>query len=348
MAGEKIRVAVVMGGVSTEHDISIQSGKNVCNNLPADKFIIKPVMITLENRWLLYPGWLEGEFEVMPESVEEINAGQALVSLLDDLVEVAFLALHGPGGEDGVIQGFFETAGIAHTGSSVLGNAIGMDKIVSKRIMAQVGIPTPPFLVARSRELIENLSDFVSKCEESFGYPCVAKVGNQGSSHNMGIAADRSELTSLLKAIAEAGDHALVEEFIRGRELTCAVIDRPGARTPEALPPTELVPLTSDFFDFHAKYTPGATDEITPARISEEETQRVQELALRCHSELRCGGMSRTDMMMRDDEIFVLEINTIPGMTNTSLLPQAAAAVGIDFSELLEMEVMWALEGRGR
>ncbi len=354
MSGKAIRVAVVMGGVSSEREISLLSGREVCNHLPRGRFRVKPVEITAGNRWLLYPGWLEGDFDGMPDGVEEVDAGRALGALLAEEVgrvggvDVVFIALHGPGGEDGVIQGFFETAGIPYTGSGVLGNAVGMDKILSKQILLQAGIPTPPFVHAASAELRQDLGSFVARAEERFGYPCVAKVGNQGSSHNMGIAADRAALTGLLEVIAAAGEHALVEEYIKGRELTCAVVDRPGGGGPLPLPPTELVPLESRFFDYHAKYTPGATDEITPARIGAEATAAVQELAVRCHRELRCGGMSRTDMIERGGELFVLEINTIPGMTSRSLIPQAAEVAGISFPEFLEMQTLWALEKRGR
>jgi D-alanine-D-alanine ligase len=344
MVERKIRVAVVMGGASSEHDISLESGRNVCNGLPSGRFLIKPVVISHENRWLLFPVWLEGEYGGMPPGTGPLDAGKALAELITAGVEVAFIAMHGPGGEDGVIQGFFQTAGIPYTGSGVLGNAIGMDKVISKRVLMQVGIPTAQFLAVDSDDLLKNLDGFVSEAGKKLGFPCVAKISNEGSSHNMGIAADAGELRGLLKRIATPGKPVLVEQFISGRELTCAVIERAEWEKPRALPPTELVPKTSKFFDYEAKYTPGATDEITPAPISGELTARVQEIALRCHIELRCGGMSRTDMIMRDDgELYVLEINTIPGLTGTSLIPQAAAVAGIGFSELLELQVDWAL-----
>ena len=231
MAGDEIRVAVVMGGTSTEHDISIMSGINVCNNLPRTRFKTKPVIITKENRWLIHPNWLEAneEFTGVLTGINPMDAGQALSAMLSAKVEAVFLALHGPGGEDGVLQGFFETAGIPHTGSGVLGNAVGMDKILAKQIMLQVGIPTAPFMTIGRRELRKDLRGWIRKAEGSFGYPCVAKVGNQGSSHNMGIAAGREELSNLLETIASAGEYALVEEYIEGREITCAVINKPGA-----------------------------------------------------------------------------------------------------------------------
>ena len=347
----KTRVAVVMGGVSSEHDISLLSGRNVCNGLPRGRFQVRPVVITRENRWLLYPNWLEAEhkFESMPAEIEAVDAGRALAELVAIGIDCVFIALHGPGGEDGVIQGFFQTAGIPYTGSGVLGNAVGMDKIISKRLMMQLGIPTAPFLVADSDALRADSGSFIRSVEGEIGYPCVAKVANEGSSHNMGIAADEKELNALLERIALPGKQILVEEFVSGRELTCAVIDRVGWERPRALPPTELVPQTSSFFDFEAKYTPGATEEITPAPIGGDTTARVQQLALSCHSGLLCSGMSRTDMIMRESgDLVVLEINTIPGLTETSLIPQAAAAAGISFAELLEMQVEWAIERHGR
>jgi D-alanine-D-alanine ligase len=350
MAERKVRVAVVMGGISSEHTVSLESGRNVCNGLLLTKrYLVKPVVITLENGWRVFPDWIESDFSGMPTEVEEIDAGRALAGLISAGVEVVFIAMHGPGGEDGVIQGFFQTAGIPYTGSGVLGNAVGMDKVITKSVLMHVGIPTAPFMTVDSAEVLRDVDKLVSSAGKVLGFPCVAKVSNEGSSHNMGIASDAGELRGLLKRIATPGKLILIEQFIRGRELTCAVIERVGWDKPRALPPTELVPKTSKFFDYEAKYTPGATDEITPARISGETTARVQEIALRCHSELRCGGMSRTDMIMQEDgELFVLEINTIPGLTGTSLIPQAAAVAGISFSELLEIQVEWALSQKNR
>jgi len=349
MSEEKIRVAVVMGGISSEHDVSLESGKNVCNSLSKERFSVKPIAISRDNGWLLYPGWLQSDYQRMPAEVEPVNGGEALAEMVAARIDVVFIAMHGPGGEDGVIQGFFQTAGFPYTGSGVLGNAVGMDKVTAKRVMLQVGIPTAPFLVIDSVDLLKDVDGFVDRAAKSLGFPCVAKVSNEGSSHNMGIAADNGELKRLLQRIAAPGKLIITEQYVRGRELTCAVLERVGWEKPRPLPPTELVPKTSEFFDYEAKYTPGATDEITPARISGEDTARVQEIALRCHIEMRCGGMSRTDMILRDDgELFVLEINTIPGLTSTSLIPQAAAVAGIGFSELLEIQVEWAMSQQNR
>lgn len=350
MAESLTRVAVVMGGVSSEHEVSLGSGANVCNGLPRERHAVKPVVIMPDNRWLLYPGWLDAgeKYESMPETVEPLDPGAALARLVAEGVECCFIALHGPGGEDGVIQGFFQTAGLAYTGSGVLGNAVGMDKIVSKRLARQLDIATAEFTVVRAEEVMEDPKAFAEAAVERLGLPCVAKVSNEGSSHNMGIAADAAELAELLGRISKPGRRLLLEEYLRGRELTCAVIDRVGWQVPRALPPTELVPITSDYFDYEAKYTPGATDEITPARIDGETTARVQTIALRCHGEFGCGGMSRTDMILGEDGVlYFLEINTIPGLTSTSLIPQAAKVAGIGFSELLEIQVEWAVAQRG-
>lgn len=348
----KLRVAVVMGGVSSEHEISVQSGAVVCNTLPRDRFLIKPVLVTRGNGWLVYPEWLEGDFAGMPPVQEPVQSGAALIALIAAGIEVVFLALHGPGGEDGAMQGFFQTAGIPYTFSGVLGSALGMDKITAKRVMQAVGIPTAPFFPFPTALIRKNPGRLADRIEKRYGYPCPVKISDQGSSYNMGIAKDREELFDLLERIAPSGEYAFAEEYIAGREITCAVFERPGEPAPTPLPPTEIVPLTSEFFDLHAKYTPGATDEITPARISPALTRRVQETAVRVHTELRCSGVSRTDMIVRgrgdDAELFVLEINTIPGMTATSLIPQAARAAGIPFAELLEQLVLFAHEKRSR
>ena len=344
----RMNVAVVMGGISTEHEISLMSGTNVCNAIPRERFNVKPVIIEKNGQWNVWSGWLSNReiFEKFPPNHAQLSPVDALSKLLKGNVDVVFLALHGPGGEDGVIQGFFETAGLPYTGSGVLGNAVGMDKILTKQILLQEGLATPKYIKEDSIEILENCMTFSDRVESELGFPCVPKISNQGSSKNVGIAKDRQQLESLLLEFARSGDEVLVEEFISGRELTCAVIDKPGERNSLALPPTELVPISSDWFDLHAKYTPGATDEITPARITPEETAEVQSIALKCHKVLHCGGMSRTDMMMKDGKFYVLEINTIPGLTATSLIPQAAAVEGISFPELLEIQLLWALEKR--
>lgn len=349
MSEKRVNVAVVMGGTSTEHDVSLNSGNNVCNALDKSIFNVKPVVIDKEGHWLVAPMWLQSgeDFYGFTSPPPFDTASTALSSLLRSGVEIVFIALHGPGGEDGLIQGFFETARMPYTGSGVLGNAVGMDKVLSKMIYLQNGILTPGYITIKSSRVAADVDNFVNKIVTSLGLPCVPKVSNQGSSHNVGIAATEAQLKEMLLQFSRNGDEVLVEEFIRGTELTCAVINKPGQEESIALPPTELVPVSSSFFDYHAKYTPGATEEITPARITADLTSRVQQVAVKCHDLLHCGGMSRTDMMLRGDDLFVIETNTIPGLTKTSLIPQAAAVAGINFPELLEIQISWGLEQRG-
>jgi D-alanine-D-alanine ligase len=350
MPPKKIRVAVVMGGTSTEHDVSINSGSNVCSVLPKTTFDVLPVIICMDGKWKVGNDWIRGseEFTGLPGDNAAVDPLRATGQLLEKGIDVVFIVLHGPGGEDGVIQGFFETAGLPYTGSGVLGNAVGMDKIIFKRIISTEGIATPDFITADCSSLEHSQREFAEIVVQRLGLPCVAKISNQGSSHNIGIAKSVDELTGMLTEFSSAGDELLVEEFIDGREITCAVIDRPGEIASLALPPTELVPKSSTWFDYHAKYTPGATDEITPARINEEQTREIQRIAVVCHKVAHCGGMSRTDTILRNNTFYVTEINTIPGLTSTSLIPQAAAVAGISFPELLEIQVRWALEQRGK
>ena len=304
---EKTRVAVVMGGISTEHEISILSGTNVCSGLSREKFQVRPVVIERDGRWRL-GAWLKKEafFELDP-GVPALHPADALKFLVDDGLDVAFIALHGPGGEDGVIQGFLQTAGVPYTGSSVLGNAVGMDKIITKHIVAANGFNVARHVAAMSTDILDDVPGFADRIEKEIGLPCVVKISNEGSSRNIEIPRKRDELEDALSSIAAVGGELLIEEFIKGREITCSVIDKPaGGGNSIALPPTELVPKSNSWFDYHAKYTPGATDEITPAPISAEETAEVQRIALACHEVVHCGGMSRTDMMMRDGRFYVL------------------------------------------
>jgi D-alanine-D-alanine ligase len=336
-----------MGGVSTEHEISLKSGINVANALNGDPYTVVPVVLARDGNWHVPEKPLDSGETVVAEQLTALPAryaADALQRFAELSVDVAFIALHGKGGEDGQIQGFLKTAGIPFTGSDVLGNAVCMDKILTKRILEQSGVPVAKDVVVPTRVIPCDMVLFVDRIIRDIGFPCVVKISNQGSSHNVAIARDGAELTKALGDFKDAGEEILVEEFIKGRELTCAVIDSHEHGRAFALPPTELRPVESEWFDYHAKYTPGATDEITPAPIDESTTGLVQQLASRCHKLLHCSGMSRTDMFLRDNDLYVIEINTVPGLTETSLIPQAAAAAGIKFRQLLDIQIRWALE----
>lgn len=318
-----MRVAVVMGGRSTEHDVSLRSGQQVMNAIADQRPL--PVVIGKDGRWVI-------------DGQPARSIGEAIDRLVAE-VEVVFIALHGPHGEDGTIQGLFETVGLAYTGSGVLGSALAMDKVRAKLVYQVRGLPTAPFEVLSPKRWREEKSATLAAIGERIGYPAVFKVARGGSSVGVTFPKDAAELERAVSTTFRDSDLALVERFVKGRELTCGVLEDAEQGTVFALPVTEIVPdARYAFFDYEAKYTPGATQEITPARVSPEIAARVQALALAAHQWLDCRDFSRTDVMIgENDQPVVLETNTIPGLTAQSLLPQAAAVAGYPFPKLIAL-----------
>jgi len=258
-------------------------------------------------------------------------------------VDCVFIALHGPFGEDGRIQGLLDVLGIPYTGSGCAASALAMDKIHSKAVARQAGVRVSDQFLLTREEWDANPDATLARVASEFGYPCLIKSPCQGSSIGMAIPKDAAQFKKSLLDVFMYGDLVMVERFIHGTEVTCAVLDTDPGKPPRALPVTEICPVESEFFDYHAKYTPGACNEITPARISPEATRKVQAIAERVHRVVGCKGFSRSDMILDGDDPVWIEVNTIPGMTETSLFPQAAAAAGISFQEMLTLFVEEAL-----
>jgi D-alanine-D-alanine ligase len=252
-------------------------------------------------------------------------------------IDVALIILHGRMGEDGTIQGMLDSLGIPYQGSGVLGSAIAMNKVLSKQLYIHAGLPTSPSIVADRSKPME-----IRAVVETLGLPVVIKPEHEGSSIGLTIARDSKDLLSAFENAWRYDKRCLVEKYISGTEITAGVL---GNEDLFALPLIEICPdKRYEFFDYEAKYTPGATTEICPARISPELTEKAQQYARRAHSALYCKGYSRTDMILSGDEFYLLETNTIPGMTATSLFPQAAAKAGIGFSQLLDRLIELAME----
>ena len=327
-----IKVVVLMGGWSRERGISIKSGQAMFNNLSAERYCKRALLINEDKTLKLLP---ENIFPstINFEQIENISFLDAFKELKDRGVDVALLALHGSGGEDGVIQGFLETLDIPYTHSGVSGSAVSMDKELSKKLYIANNILTPEFFVAG-----ENFCQKILK--ENLSFPVVVKPPCQGSSFGVCIINNTDELETV-----KSGSVLMVEEYIPGREFTCVAFNRSHNAKPEAMPVTEIIPVNSSFFDYESKYTKGASKEITPADIPKNLARKIQCLAVKCHSILKCGGVSRTDFIISgDNEVYVLETNSIPGMTETSILPQEAEAMGISFSEILDMMIEYALK----
>jgi D-alanine-D-alanine ligase len=327
---KKTHVAVLMGGVSSEHEVSLKSGAMVSGNIDRAKYDVIQVVITHEGYWK-YPG----------EDLLDIY--HALPRLRVLRVDCVFIALHGPFGEDGRLQGMFDALGMPYTGSGCAASALAMDKIHSKAVARQAGVRVADQFLLTRQEWDADYGAVLARVEKEFGYPCLIKSPCQGSSIGMAIPKDEAHFKKGLLDVFMYGDLVMVEEFIKGTEVTCAVLDVEPGKPPRALPVTEICPVDSEFFDYHAKYTPGACKEITPARISSEATKKVQAVAERVHGVVGCKGFSRSDLILDGDDPVWIEVNTIPGMTETSLYPQAAAAAGISFPQMLTLFVEEAL-----
>ena len=309
-----LRVTVLEGGVSDEREVSLRSGKACAEALAGEGFAVEEVDTGA------------------PDAVERIVVSRP---------DVVFIALHGKDGEDGCIQGLCEILDVPYTGSGVLASALAMEKTLAKETYRSHGIPTAPWL-----KVIEK-SDYSKKqIITEVGVHVVVKPACEGSALGVRIVKNSDEVEGAIEEELGKYGELVVERYIEGTEVTVGVL---GAEEPEALPVIEIVPqLGGGFYDYEAKYAPGGSKHIIPARIGDELTARCQELSVEAHEALGCYGVSRTDIIIdKAGECWVLETNTIPGMTETSLLPHAAAKAGVGFGELCRILVELALM-RGR
>ena len=323
MNGVKKKIAVIMCGVGSEHEVSMNSGAQVLEQIDRDCYDVVKVVINTNNTWEV-----DNLLCSFPSAIEELQSLS---------IDVAFLALHGTGGEDGTLQGVLEYAGIPYTGSGVTASAVAMDKVLTKKILQNQGMCVAPSVIVTCSEW----QSAVAEVERVCGYPCVVKPLRDGSSVGIVMADDVFALTNALRGSTYPS--LMVERKIIGHEVTCGVLDIAHEPFPRAFPVTQIIPKESSFFDYHAKYTTGASEEITPARLPDDVSAHIQDIAVQCHRVLGCKGASRTDMIVALDGVYVLEINTLPGMTQTSLLPQQALAAGISFPELISIIIEGAL-----
>ncbi len=308
----KARIAVLMGGRSLERSISLKSGKRIARALT------------------------ERGYDVL-----ELDVDETLVpTLMSEKPDLVYIALHGKGGEDGTIQELLEIGDIPYTGPGPLASIIGFNKVLSKELFISNGIPTPRYFTISSATLEEmGASNLLPTAWEKLGSPLVVKPAAQGSALGVKIVRELDDLGGALIEALSYDDRVLLEEHVAGTEIAVSVI---GDSEPEALPAVEVVP-ESGFFDFDARYTPGKTEYFIPARLEKSVAAEASRLALEAHKLLRCKDLSRVDMIVRDGHPLVLELNISPGMTGTSLLPLAAEAAGMNFSDLVERLVKLAL-----
>ncbi|MBM9613048.1 D-alanine--D-alanine ligase [Desulfobulbus rhabdoformis] len=306
----KIRLALIAGGTSDEREVSLRGAAGV-------------------------------EKELDPEKYEVVRYDPATdlprIASESANIDVAFLLLHGVNGEDGTIQGFLDLLGLPYQGAGVLGSALAMDKNLAKTLYKLHGLPVAAWVMLEPSDLKDS-----GRILREVGIPCVVKPVRQGSSIGMSIVREEEQLPGALALALKHDSEVMVEAYIEGRELTVGVI---GNKELTPLPLIEIIPNDQyEFFDYEAKYQPGASTEICPAQVDEQVRQKAQEYALVAHRCLQLRGYSRTDMILSNGELYLLETNTIPGMTPTSLFPQAAAEAGINFAKLLDRLIELALE----
>lgn len=358
--GEKKRVAVVFGGQSSEHEVSRVSAQSVINNINKDMFDVIMIGITKDGRWLSYDGPVEklgtGEWQAIAEAgtLSGMQLGETGNSARDILkvagaeagskkIDVVFPVLHGCNGEDGTIQGLFELAGIPYVGCGVLGSALGMDKAYSKIIFEKEGIPQGEYLVFTRKQIAKEIEALVSQVELKLPYPCFVKPSNAGSSVGVSKARDRKELINALNYAARYDRRVLVEEFIIGREVECAVL---GNDDPIASTVGEVIPC-NEFYDYQAKYNSGDSSKVViPANLSNETIEEIRGYAVRAFKALDCSGLSRVDFFVHKEtgQVYINEINTLPGFTSISMYPMLWQASGISFSKLIEKLIDLAIE----
>jgi len=345
---KKITVGILFGGKSAEHEVSLQSAKNIYDAIDRTRF--EPVLIGIDKggKWLLSDAsrFLLNAGDPRNVSLNPAGSPAALTPASEGLLlsedycklDVVFPILHGPFGEDGTVQGLLKLAGVPFVGSGVLGSAVGMDKDVMKRLFRDAGIPIGKFLTFRSHNTIPSFAEITV----ALGSPVFVKPVNMGSSVGISKARTQAEFSAAVNEAFQHDTKIVIEECIAGREIECAVL---GNDDPAASVPGEVIP-THEFYSYEAKYIDenGAALEI-PAKLDEKTQKRVQELSIKAFQTLCCAGLSRIDFFLKENgEVLINEINTMPGFTKNSMYPKLWEAGGIGYTELITRLIELAME----
>ena len=342
--GAGLKILVLMGGDSAERDVSLVSGEAVVEALKKAGHRVIPV--DTSKSWQVLPNnnihYLPEGIKTAPPVMQELKPLDSDVVLKhfesQDLkdVDVIFLALHGGKGEDGTIQALLDLTGKPYTGSGMLASALAMNKDMSKKIFEREKIRTPKWILWELSDS-SGISELQKEIKKRFGYPVVVKPDNQGSTIGLTILPKNGNLSEAVNLAGEYSHQILIEEFIPGREITVSVLEN------QALPVIEIVP-EHGIYDYECKYTPGMSKYVCPAELSKKQTKEVQDMAVKAFKVLGCEGYARVDFRLgKDGKFYCLEVNTLPGMTKTSLVPKAAQAAGIEFPQLVDKIVKLAL-----
>ncbi|QXM06780.1 D-alanine--D-alanine ligase [Crassaminicella indica] len=350
---DKINVAVVFGGRSGEHEVSLMSATSVMKAIDKDKYNIIPIGITKEGQWIIYNGSIEkietGEWEEIAKRECKENSSVAIIPLneavkkLSGMVDVVFPVLHGPFGEDGTIQGLLEMADIPYVGAGVLASSIGMDKVYTKKIFEHEGLPVGKYMLIMRNQFNKALQKTIAAIEKEFEYPIFLKPANLGSSVGITKAHNREELIKGIELASEHDRKILVEEFINGREIECAVL---GNDDPKASVVGEILP-SHEFYDYKAKYfDDGKSKIVIPANIPQEKAAEIREMAVKAYKAIDCSGLARVDFFLEKDtmKVYINEVNTMPGFTKYSMYPLLWEQTGIAYGRLIDRLITFALE----
>jgi D-alanine-D-alanine ligase len=356
---KKVRVGLLFGGRSGEHEVSLMSARGVMGAIDRAKFEVVPIGITRQGRWLASGDPMKAlSSGVATESdlglllaepsrlglmrVVDQGQEQVLSAVRVSQLDVVFPILHGPYGEDGTIQGLLELADIPYVGAGVAASAVGMDKALFKDIMCAHGLPVVAYLVIKRRAWEREPEETLAQIEAEIGYDCFVKPANLGSSVGISKAHNRSELCAALDEAARYDRKLLVENAIDAREIEVSVL---GNDEPIASVPGEIVPC-NEFYDYAAKYIDGESDLLIPAPIPPDTAQLIQRLAVQSYRAIDCAGMARADFLLdrQTEKVYVNELNTLPGFTPISMYPKLWEASGISYTELIDRLIQLALE----
>lgn len=356
--GGKLRVAVLFGGRSGEHEVSVVSAASVMAAMDRERFEVVPVGVSKSGRWLLpddlaalqaagrVDDGMGTPLAVVPgggaEALIPADAGSGRDGRGPGRIDVVFPVLHGPNGEDGTVQGLLELARLPYVGSGVLGSATGMDKGAMKDIFGRRGLPQVDWLLLRRRDWLSARAETTARIEAELGYPCFVKPANLGSSVGISKARNRGELHDAMDLAAGYDRRLVVERAVDAREIECAVL---GNDDPLASVPGEVIP-SREFYDYEAKYLDDRSRLLIPAPLPAETARRVQELAVRAFQALDCAGLGRVDFFLEREtgRLLVNEINTLPGFTAVSMYPKLWEATGLGYADLVTRLVELALQ----
>ncbi|MFA5926202.1 MAG: D-alanine--D-alanine ligase family protein [Parcubacteria group bacterium] len=353
---KKINLAVIFGGKSGEHEVSLSSARGVMGNLDKEKYNIIPIAITKKGNWLIGDKGAEymklNSDKAGKEGAISAEESQKLVTISEEeksfvkyaegningKIDMVFPILHGPFGEDGRLQGMLDMLGVPYVFSGVLAHALGMNKPKAKIIAAKFGVPVPDDVVVKRGEEL-NLEEIIEK----LALPMMVKPSELGSSVGISLVKTKEELERGIRDAFSHGDEVILEQYIKGREFTVTVM---GSDDPKVLAITEIIPVISEFYDYKAKYEDGGSKHVCPAEISKEDEEKLNQCAVATFKAIGCQDLARVDFLWseKNNEYYFTDINTIPGMTPTSLAPEAARRAGMDFSQFLDRLIEGAMK----